>query len=99
MYKRQVEIHRGPFRCAVPVTGPRMSLPLAGLAYERGVDPEPILGPPEVDPDALSLKRAVKTAIDWETVTPLAEIPRTSLSNRVKRGLRWWKLQRMRTGS
>ena len=28
----------------------------------------------------LSLKRAVRTALDWETVTPLDEIPRSSIS-------------------
>jgi hypothetical protein len=39
----------------------------------------------------LSLKRAMRTALDWETVTPLDEIPRTSISNRLKRGLRLWK--------
>ena len=36
----------------------------------------------------------MRTAIDWETVTPLDDIPRSSISNRVKRGLRWWKLKR-----
>ena len=51
---------------------------------------------PTIDRGPLSLKRAVQTAIDWETVTPLAEIPRSSLPNRVKRGLRWWKLKRAR---
>jgi hypothetical protein len=72
---------------------------MAGLAYQRAVDLDPILGPPEVVPVAPSLKRAVQSAIDWETVTPLGEIPRSSLSNRVKRGLRWWQLQRMRASS
>ncbi|HZW32987.1 MAG TPA: hypothetical protein VFF52_19890 [Isosphaeraceae bacterium] len=94
-----LEIHRGPFHCAVPVTGPRLSLSLAGLAYQRGASLEPILGPPEIDPGSISLKSAVKSAIDWETVTPLAEIPRSSLSNRVKRGLRWWQLQRARAST
>ena len=93
-YEIALEVHRGGFQGSVPVTGPRMSLSLAGLAYQRSGEWEPILGPPEADRGALSLKRAVQAAIDWETVTPLPEIPRSSLPNRVKRGLRWWKLKR-----
>ncbi len=34
-YELALEIHRGRFHCSVPVTGPRMSLGLAGLVYER----------------------------------------------------------------
>jgi hypothetical protein len=93
-YPFALEIHRGDFHCALPVTGPRMSLGLAGLAYQRNRETDPILAPPHLDRPPLSLKRAVQTAIDWETVTPLSEIPRSSLPNRVKRGLRWWKLKR-----
>ncbi len=48
-----------------------MSLSLAGLAYQRSVASEPMPDPPEVNRGSLSLKRAVQTAIDWETVTPL----------------------------
>src|SRR5262245_16009182 len=94
-----LEIQRGRFRCTLPVTGPRLSLRLAGLAYERIEEPGSLPDPPEIDRRALSLKRAVQTALDWETVTPRAELPRSTLSNRVKRGLRWWKLQRMGIGS
>jgi peptidoglycan/xylan/chitin deacetylase (PgdA/CDA1 family) len=94
-----LEIHKGPFRCALPVTGPRMSLGLAGLAFERSRALEPILDPPRIDPAPLSLRRAVQTAIDWETVTPFNEIPGSTLPNRVKRGLRWWKHRRARVGS
>ena len=93
-YQFALEIHRGNFYCSLPVTGPRMSLSLSGLAYQRRVEPDTIPDPPLVDRRSISLKRAVQTAIDWEMVTPLAEIPRSSLPNRVKRGLRWWKLRR-----
>ena len=34
-YAFALEIHRGRFHCSLPVTGPRMSLGLAGLVYER----------------------------------------------------------------
>jgi peptidoglycan/xylan/chitin deacetylase (PgdA/CDA1 family) len=93
-YDFALEIHRGDFYCSLPVTGPRMSLSLTGLAYQRRVESDQLPDPPAVDRGSLSLKRAVQTAIDWEMVTPLAEIPRSSLPNRVKRGLRWWKLKR-----
>jgi hypothetical protein len=98
-YDVALEIHRGDFFCSIPATGPRMSLGLSGLAYRRSE----ACGPPPARPEpvrpAPSLRRAVRAAIDWETVTPLAEIPRSTLSNRVKRGLRWWKLKRARNGA
>ena len=34
-YDFALEIHRGNFYCSLPVTGPRMSLSLTGLAYQR----------------------------------------------------------------
>jgi hypothetical protein len=71
-----------------------MSLGLNGLVYERRDHGEAGLEFPRIGARPLSLKRAFKSAIDWETVTPLDQIPRSSITNRVKRGLRWWKLKR-----
>jgi peptidoglycan/xylan/chitin deacetylase (PgdA/CDA1 family) len=88
-YPFAIEIQRGRFSCAVPVTGPRMSLALAGLVYERRLSDEPAVAPAVIEREAVTVKSAVRAALDWETVTPLEEIPRSSLSNRVKRGLRW----------
>jgi hypothetical protein len=93
-YDLAVEIHRGRFHCSIPVTGPRFSLGLAGLAFERTEPAAGWLDPPTIDRETPSLKRAMRTALDWETVTPLADIPRSSISNRLKRGLRWWKHKR-----
>jgi hypothetical protein len=90
-YDFALEIHRGRFRCCVPVTGPCMSIGLAGLAFERCDSAEAHLDPPTIAHETLSLKRAVRKAIDWETVTPIDDIPPSSISNRLKRGLRWWK--------
>jgi hypothetical protein len=95
-YPFSLEIQRGRFRCCLPVSSPRMSLGLAGLVYERQEPACVGFDPPETDRQSMSLKRAVQVALDWETVTPLEDIPRSSLSNRVKRSLRWW--QRKRTG-
>jgi hypothetical protein len=93
-YDIALEIHRGGFFCSVPVTGPRMSLGLSGLAYQRSGGSRPWPASPEIERSKPNLKQAIRTAIDWETVTPLADIPRTTLPNRVKRGLRWWRLKR-----
>jgi hypothetical protein len=93
-YPVALEIHRGDFFCSVPVTGPRMSMSLEGLAYQKSGGVGPLPAPPEVERPSASLRGALRAAIDWETVTPLSEIPRSSLSNRMKRGLRWWRLRR-----
>jgi len=94
-----VEIHRGAFFCSLPMTGPRLSLGLSDLAYERSRGADGLPEPPELERPTPSLKQAIRHAIDWETVTPLTEIPRSSLSNRVKRSLRWWKLKRAGVGA
>jgi hypothetical protein len=89
-----LEIYRGRFRCSLPLSGPRMSIPLAGLAYERTDLLETSCPAPAVARRAPSLKNAFRAAIDWETVTPLDDIPPSTISNRLKRGLRWWKQKR-----
>ena len=93
-YAIAIEIHRGDFFASVPLTGPRMSMGLDGLAFERSGDKRPMLAPPVIERQAPSLKQAIRLAIDWETVTPIGEIPDSTLPNRVKRGLRRWKLRR-----
>ena len=85
-----LEIVRGRHVSSLPLQAPRTSFQLGELAYERRtpraeiVMPTPILRP-------VSLKAAVRSALDWETVTPLDELPTGTLTDRVKRGLRWWK--------
>jgi hypothetical protein len=94
-----IEIHRGRFKCSLPVTGPRMSISLVGLVYERMEPMADSLMPPVIDDRPPGWKNAFKTAIDWEVVTPVGEIPPTSLGNHVKRGLRWWRHKRMEVAS
>ena len=98
-YPIALDIERGNFRCSVPVTGPRMSIGLSGLVYERRDPVDPGLDQAVSGPRTLSLRHAVQAAIDWETVTPLDDIPRSSIPNRVKRGIRWWKQKRARAFS
>jgi hypothetical protein len=85
-----LEIVRGRHVSTIPVTGPRMPLRLDELAYERR-DIRIDLPTPEPSPKTPSLRSAVRKALDWETVTPVEELPASSLSDRVKKGLRWWR--------
>jgi hypothetical protein len=98
-YDFALEIHRGRFWCSVPVPGPRMSLGLGDLAYERRSQSQAGLDPPSIKRRGVSLKQAVRAALDWETVTPVEEIPPTSLANHLKRGLRHWRRQQVRIPS
>lgn len=93
-YPLGLEIFRGRFHCAIPVTGPRMLLRLDDFAYERQVDPIDLPAPPRSDPRRPTLKDTIRKAIDWETVTPIEELAGSSLPDRLKLGLRWLKLQR-----
>jgi peptidoglycan/xylan/chitin deacetylase (PgdA/CDA1 family) len=85
-----LEVVRGRHVAAVPLLGPLTPLRLEELAYE--LRPEPPSWPePGLASRPLSLKAAVREALDWETVTPLEELPADTLTARVKKGLRWWK--------
>jgi hypothetical protein len=85
-----LEVVRGRHVASVPLKGPRTALRLDGLAYElRPLGPE--LPVPTVVTRTLGLRAAVREAIDWETVTPLNDLPAGSITDRVKKGLRWWR--------
>ena len=78
---------------SIPLNGPRTLVRLADLAYERL--PERVdLPAPAIVPRPRGMKAVVRSAIDWETVTPLAELPAGSFSDKVKKGLRWWRQAR-----
>jgi hypothetical protein len=85
-----LEVVRGRHVASVPLRGPRTALRLEDLAYElrpgRVDVPEPALVT-----RTPGLKTAVREAIDWETVTPLHDLPAGSIADRVKKGLRWWR--------
>src|SRR5262249_14807996 len=55
-YDLALEIHRGDFFCSMPVTGPRMTLGLSGLAYQRSGGSRPLPDPPDLERPAPSLK-------------------------------------------
>ncbi|CAN5916131.1 hypothetical protein BH23PLA1_BH23PLA1_15740 [soil metagenome] len=85
-----IEVVRGAHVAGLPVTGPRLPLPLEGLAYERRAARQDLPTPSAVG-SPLGLKAALRSAIDWETVTPLDELPNGSIADRLKRGLRCWR--------
>lgn len=86
-YALAVEVVRGEHVATIPVDAPSVRFPLAALAFERR---SLRLDPPE--PTAIrpprGLKAAIRAAIDWEKVTPVAEIAATTWAGRIKRELR-----------
>ncbi len=85
-----LEVVRGRHVSTLPLTGPRTSLRLGDLAYERRETRVDLPSPTGVARPT-GWKSAVRRAIDWETVTPLEELPAHTLAARVKKGLRWWR--------
>ena len=89
-YPIAIEIVRGDHVATIPLAGPRTPFAFGGLAYERRrtrVD----LPEPTVTRGPRGLRAAVRSALDWETVTPVDELPGGSLRSLVKRELRRWK--------
>jgi hypothetical protein len=98
-YPLAMEIHRGSFRCSVPLRSPLTLINLDELAYERMDSSEnPRLAAPLLDLRRPGLKAAIREALDWETVTPLEDLSTATLQEALKKGLRWWKLQKTGTG-
>jgi hypothetical protein len=86
-YPLAVELVRGSHVANLAVTGPRMALPLRSLVFARGplrVDaPEPMPGP-----HSWGVRRELRRWLDWETVTPLSELPARLWRDRIKKTLR-----------
>lgn len=87
-----LEVIRGPHVSTIPLNNPLTPFRADELTYSRR-DPRIDHFAPRIvpRPHHLSLKSAVRQAIDWETVTPLDDLPAQSLADRVKKGLRWWR--------
>jgi hypothetical protein len=89
-YPLALEIRRGSHVSTVPIRSARTSLRLDVLAYERREVRNDFPVPVPV-PKSPSLRAAVRSALDWETVTPVHDLPANTLADRVKKGLRWWR--------
>ncbi len=96
-YPLALEMVRGEHVATIPLRGPRTPFALQALAYERREtradlpSPTAIRGP-------IGLKAAVRSALDWETVTPVDELTGGTIAARVKRELRRWKDRSSKVG-
>lgn len=89
-YPLAVEVVRGAHVARFPVRRPGSSFRLDMLAYERPstrVD----MPSPRPGPRRLGVKAAIRSALDWETVTPVEELRGGTVAGRLKRGLRRWR--------
>ncbi len=89
-YPMAVEVVRGDHVATIPIQGPSLRFPRSALVYEKRAlrfdRPESTaIRPPR------GVKASIRSAIDWETVTPVAEIATNTVAGRIKRGLRRWK--------
>ena len=89
-YPLAVEVVRHDHVATIPITTPVLRLDRTNLAYERRSyrfdRPEPAaVRPPR------GLRASIRAALDWETVTPVAEIATDTLAGQLKRGLRRWQ--------
>jgi peptidoglycan/xylan/chitin deacetylase (PgdA/CDA1 family) len=89
-YPLGLEILRGSHSAFIPITAARTPLRLADLAYERRRSRADLPQPSAIRRPH-SLKAAVRTALDWETVTPLDDLPADSMTARLKKRLRQWR--------
>jgi hypothetical protein len=93
-----LEVVRGCHVGSLPAAASRTVFRLEDLAYERRLaradiaDPVPLKRRP-------SVRAAIRTAIDWETITPLEDLPAETLPERVKKGLRLWRDRRRGEGA
>jgi hypothetical protein len=89
-YPLAVEVARGRHVARIPVTGPAVTIDPTDLAYELRPN-EYCLPPARPIRDELSVRSVVRRALDWETVTPIDDLPASSLRTRLKRELRIWR--------
>ncbi len=89
-YPLALEVARDRHVATIPLRGPRTPFAPAALAFERR-EPRPDLPTPAPSRGPRGLKALVRDALDWETVTPVAEISTATLAGRVKRDLRRWQ--------
>ena len=97
-YTPTLEVVRGRHVAGVPATSPRGVLRIGALAFEgptRRVDlPQATASRPP-----LSLRAVARRALDWETVTPVEDLPGGSVPALLKKNLRRWRERLRRPGT
>jgi peptidoglycan/xylan/chitin deacetylase (PgdA/CDA1 family) len=91
-YPLALVIDHGSHTASVPVSGPRTIIHLDRLLLERRRLRHD-LPAPQRDWHLPGPRHWLRSALDWETVTPLDELPVTTLRARCKKALRAWKEQ------
>ena len=85
-----VEIVRGDYVARLPVRSSRVAIELSELAYERH-DLRADVPAPHLRHGPWGLRVALRRALDWETTTPLADLPIDSPRAALKKILRAWR--------
>ena len=86
-YPLSLEIVRGEHVASVPLAGPRQVVVPSQLAFAKQ-PPRRDAPRPSILRPSRNLKAALRVALDWETVTPVDELPENGLRNRLKKHLR-----------
>jgi hypothetical protein len=89
-YPLALEVARGRHVAHLPLGGPVTTLDPRDLAYEHRASPY-VLPPASPVRHILDFRAAIRRALDWETVTPVEDLPAFSLRTRLKRDLRIWR--------
>lgn len=89
-YPLALEVVRGRHVAHLPVAGPVIPLDPRELAYEHRAA-EYALPPARPHRRERGVRSAIRRALDWETVTPIDDLPVRSLRSRIKRDLRAWR--------
>lgn len=95
-YAPALVIDRGGHTATLPVRGPEMHVTLDDLVFERTMARVDAASP-RLDRRPMGWRHWARGALDWETVTPLEELPETTLAARAKKRLRAWR-DRARAG-
>jgi hypothetical protein len=89
-YPLGLEVVRGRHTATLPIQRPVTAIDVHDLAYERR-PPAFSLPPPLPRRRDLSLRAAIRDALDWETVTPIEDLPAFTFRSRLRRELRAWR--------
>ena len=74
-YPLAMELRRGKHVAVIPLAGPRTPFSLRGLAYERREVRADVPAPTTLR-GPIGIKAALRSALDWETVTPVEDLPK-----------------------
>ncbi len=89
-YPLALEVIRDRQAAIIPIENATSTISLDALEFERKTTEYSLPAPVDTPRDR-SLKGTIRRVIDWETVTPIDDLPVISLRSRIKRELRIWR--------